>query len=471
MTMLRTGAATALAAALSGCLTAEVAPCADDAMCRDAFGFGNVCGESGYCERLELIDRCHNVWPADLLDDPETYRDAIVFGSMYDAAYDAAEVQSARLAIIQANDEGGLENRSFGVIECTYEENSDYDDLDYDGATSEVAVFLADRVGVPGIIGPYTSSQTEAAYNATKDRVFIISPSATSPALTYIDGLEKSDENPGYLWRTAPTDAYQGAVAARYLDEMGHSHVAVVYQSGPYGEGLAEIFIEEFTARGGTADSYEFDDENSRAEAIADVQNTSELDVTQVFFISSETSDIAAFLNAAANKGFETRGIFLSDAAADTDLLADTEDVSELDDQIRGTRPSAPSGAVFDAFAAAYSAEYQQDPYATVYMPYAFDAAWLSIFTSAWSLYQEDAVTALGLARGMRHVSSGDEIEIRPTNWSTLKAYFQTGRTVDVVGTSGELDYDPETGETSAPIDIWRINDSRDGFDTERTYN
>jgi branched-chain amino acid transport system substrate-binding protein len=455
--------------ALTGCLESPVATCSLDSECRDAFGFGMVCGDEGYCEDVEVPARCASSYPDDLLENRDAYRDAIVLGSVYDAAWDIAEMQSVRLAFLQASEGDGLDGHTLGIVRCSYEENHDGDGLDYAGAVNEVGTFLRGELGVPGFIGPYTSSETEALWNALSSSdagpAFIISPSATSPALTYIDGLTKSDAEPGLLWRSAPPDSLQGQVAAQDMVTRSVDTVAVLYEAGPYGDGLADIFQDEFSSAGGTVERYEFSSESTMFEHIATIKATG---TQEVFFISAETSTIATFLEALVTVGgFETTGIFLSDAAADTDMLADASGATSLFDQIRGTRPAVPSGTLYDTFAAAYESTYDQDPYATIYMPYAYDAAWHAAYAVAWSHFQVGAVTPEGMGAGMRRVSSGTALELKSSSWGTLKAAFEDGAGVDVKGTTGSLDYDPETEETTAPIEVWTVNLAGDGFDIQ----
>ena len=45
------------------------------------------------------------------------------------------------------------------------------------------------------------------------------------------------------------------------------------------------------------------------------------------------------------------------------------------------------------------------------------------------------------------------------------------GKSIDVKGSSGTLDYDPVTEETTAPMDVWVINAAGDGFETIATVD
>jgi len=74
--------------------------------------------------------------------------------------------------------------------------------------------------------------------------VVMISPSATSPALSTID-------DNGYFFRTSPSDARQGQVLADVLKQRGIMDVAITYTNNDYGKGLADSFTSAFLANGG----------------------------------------------------------------------------------------------------------------------------------------------------------------------------------------------------------------------------
>jgi len=101
--------------------------------------------------------------------------------------------------------------------------------------------------GVAAIMGADCSGVTGAvlANVALPNGVVMISPSATSPALT-------TAEDNGLFFRTAPTDARQGQILADMVSERGVTEIAVTYTNNDYGKGLADAFQENFEAKGGT---------------------------------------------------------------------------------------------------------------------------------------------------------------------------------------------------------------------------
>lgn len=450
--------------------TFEPTSCSTGAECRDAFGFGYTCGDEGLCVALEQPARCDYSWPEDLLTRPEAHRDAIIVGSLFDHSTDIPEAQATRLAFQQLEDVGGLDGRELALVQCSYEEDDALDALAADEATEAMATWLAAEAGAHAVIGPATSGMTEVAWRALDPLgAMLVSPSATSPALTWLDGVTKSDEDPGLLWRTAPPDSLQGRVMAE--DVLSHVQdaapsVALLYQVGPYGEGLAEVFGETFTLGGGTVVLAPFENDTQIAAAIGDAAAA---DVDAVVFVSSDLPDVVAFFQGVAGgyPGWDLP-IWLGDAARDAELLSINLEARELFPLVRGTAPGVPSGAVYEFFASSYALAFDGDSAEdSSYTSYAYDAAWLVAIGSAYGLYRDEGVTGLGTARGLRKVSAGPALEIKPLNWSTALQYWQEGGGMDLAGASGELDFDPETGETSGPIDVWVIEDG--AFVTETT--
>ena len=148
---------------------------------------------------------------------------------------------SAEMAFKEASDSGKLLNGS--TIEVV---RADSTCIDAAAATSAAErLITSDRVA--GIMGADCSGVTTAIANnvAIPNGVTMVSPSATSPALTDID-------DNGYFFRTAPSDARGGEILAQVVIERGVSKVAVTYTNNDYGKGLADSFSSAFTALGGT---------------------------------------------------------------------------------------------------------------------------------------------------------------------------------------------------------------------------
>ena len=114
-------------------------------------------------------------------------------------------------------------------------------------AAQAAAERLVTAEGVKGIIGGDCSGVTRAVLQnvARPNGIVMVSPSATSPALT-------ADEDDGLFFRTSPSDAREGEVMGDILVEKGVKSIALTYSNSDYGKGLAESIAAAFTAKGGT---------------------------------------------------------------------------------------------------------------------------------------------------------------------------------------------------------------------------
>ncbi len=457
--------ALACAAAAAGCsaTTTDYASCKLNSDCRDRFGFGWVCADSGFCEEAQHITRCASSFPEDLFFDPQEHSDTIVFGNIMDRslATHRAREKSARLAIKQADDEGGLSLRDFGVVFCTIEEDPEFDDLTRPEAAVYVSDYLVNTLGVPAVIGPASSDDVNTVFtqiNGAGAEALFISPSATSPALSALDPATVDDDHPGLFWRTAPPDSLQGAAIAYDMRTTRNiDNVAVIYQTGSYGEALSTVFSQEFQKDGGTLPTlFSYETDGQRSEAIGMVAMGS---FQEVLFVSSQTQQVIEFMDAAATlTGYDGMGIFLTDAAANQDLLMEADPTRFP--QVRGTRqaPLDPDkDLVYATFLANYSSEYGEDAQLFSFTANAYDAAWLLVYGSAWALYQDGSISGLNIAKGLRQVSNGESIGLLPTTWNQVREKFQRGDSINVEGASGSLDYDPVTEETSGRIETWQI--------------
>ena len=147
---------------------------------------------------------------------------------------------SAEVAFKEASDSGNLLGGEKIVVV-----RADSTCIDA-GAATAAAERLVTSEKVAAIMGADCSGVTTAIANnvAVPNGVPMISPSATSPALTTI-------EDNGYFFRTAPSDARQGQVLAKIVMDRGISEIAVTHTNNHYGKGLTDSFNSAYTALGG----------------------------------------------------------------------------------------------------------------------------------------------------------------------------------------------------------------------------
>ena len=147
----------------------------------------------------------------------------------------------AELAIKEVSDSGAL----LGGLQVV-SVRGDTTCIDAAAATAAAErLITADRVNA--IVGGDCSGVTIAVLQnvAKPNGIVMISPSATSPALSTI-------EDDGLFFRTAPSDARQGEVEADILQEMDIGEAALTYTNNDYGKGLADSIEANFKMRDGT---------------------------------------------------------------------------------------------------------------------------------------------------------------------------------------------------------------------------
>lgn len=133
---------------------------------------------------------------------------------------------------------------------------------------------------VLGMVGPFNSFVAAAQIPvANADDLAILSPSTTSDCLTLnVPGCQPPARPSGInnFFRIAARDSDQGRAMADFtVNELHRPRVAVLSDGFPYGEGLADSFVKELTAVGGTvvlrekfnASTYDFSEVLNRVKA------------------------------------------------------------------------------------------------------------------------------------------------------------------------------------------------------------
>ena len=142
---------------------------------------------------------------------------------------------AAELAISEVNESGMMQVEAVrGDTTCV------------DNGAAQTAAERMIGEGVNAIVGGDCSGVTGAILQnvAIPNGMVMISPSATSPALSTV-------EDQDLFFRTAPSDAREGEVMTEVLQDRGVNSVALTYTNNDYGKGLADAFQSAFEAAGG----------------------------------------------------------------------------------------------------------------------------------------------------------------------------------------------------------------------------
>ncbi|MBI4701249.1 MAG: ABC transporter substrate-binding protein [Deltaproteobacteria bacterium] len=492
--------------------------CQSDAQCAAAFGLGSAC-DDGYCTEPQACQTGHDcrrgvgsgaciagvctaafpadpscpvTEPEDLSSEPLSGPDApLVLGGIFslDEEFDQAQTKAARLAIREINASGGaIDGRKLALVLCdnggagnkaegTERERLNQHALDY----------LSGTLGVPALVGPLTSSDALVLIPYTLKQRYptvIVSPSATSPALTdEPDRLDGAGDKHGLFWRTAPSDELQGEVLAKDVIGLQEkiSKVAVLFIQDAYGQGLAKVFQESYGPDKTT--TFPFDEKTDRKSLAEQVEKHEKGPFDAVLIIAVLASDTVSILTEMAGTSLAAKPLFFSDGSKDASKLLDPKLPDAVKDMIRGAIGTAPAGppldpkdaryVPFDQFDTALKKDFKISAKDYSFLAHSYDAGYVISYGVLYASQFGNSFDGRNVAEGMSRLSKGQDVDVGRTGWSTAKKGL-TGpdpKEINIQGCSGPLDFDPATGEAPGPIEIWRVKDDLSGFEVTKTIN
>jgi branched-chain amino acid transport system substrate-binding protein len=329
-------------------------------------------------------------------------------------------VAGAQLAIDQVNAQGGILGGGKLV--------SVVGDSACDATTAGAA---ADKVvnteQVTAIVGAFCTGATIGAANAAgiPGNVVMISPSASAPALTT---LEDND----LVYRTTPSDAFQGVKMADLLIQKGIKDVGVTYVNNDYGKGLADAFAASFTAQGGTI-SVNVAHEEGKADYRAELGQLAGGGSPNLVILAYASGSGQTVLRQAVESGDFTMYVG-GDGMVGDDLLTGIDAASV--EGLLATRAGAYAGEAADLYAK-LATDAGNDPAAT-YAPQAYDAA----FLLALAIEKNGSASREGLSAALRSVATAPGEQILPGEWTKAAELIKAGTDIDYVGAGGPAEFD-----------------------------
>jgi branched-chain amino acid transport system substrate-binding protein len=271
---------------------------------------------------------------------------------------------------------------------------------------------------VVAIMGADCSGVTTAVLQnvATAKGVVMISPSATSPALSTI-------EDNDFFFRTSPSDSRQGQVLAEILKEKGVKSAALSYTNNDYGKGLADSIQKNFEAVGGKitiSASHEDGKGDYSAEAAALGQAGGDVLIVAGYLDQGGKGVIQASLDADAFKIFMLPDGMIGDslpAAIGADLNGSY-----------GTLPAAQGDGVAKFEKMASDAGFKPGPYA----PQSYDAAALLIL----AMQASGSTDSNTFKMKVFDVANAPGEKINPGELGKALEILASGGDVDYVGAS-----------------------------------
>lgn len=330
------------------------------------------------------------------------------------AAFGQDISQAAKIAV---SDAGKFQGFSFELV------------AEDDGGTPEGGAAVANKFvadpQVVAIAGHIFSGATAAAmpiYEAAS--IPMMSPSATNPPLTTTGSKVFN--------RCVFTDAAQGKFAAAYLyNKLGIKQLAIMHDGQSYGQGLAQVVSDQFTALGGTVVAFQAitPGESDYSATLADIASKK----PEALFYGGYTAEGVVVVNQMKQAGLQGVIFFGDDGTFGQDFL----DRSGVNGEgAYSTSLIPPASDAKTKFDAAYLAAYTQP--AGKLSPY------------SWTAYDSAAV----LIKAIESVAvlSGGKLYIPR---AALVAAVRG--TKDYQGLSGTITCDA-TGECSASGPVFNID-------------
>ncbi|MFS8856681.1 ABC transporter substrate-binding protein [Synechococcus sp. H55.7] len=347
-------------------------------------------------------------------------------------AYGENCLKGIKLALDQINAAGGILGSPAQVVEAD------------DQTSAQPAIDAAQRLvnveKVAGIIGALGSGITipVATTVTAPNEIPQISPASTAPTITT---LEDSD----FLFRTVPSDAFQGVALAQVTREENLERLAVIYINNDYGKGLADSFKAAFEKQGGKiTKAVPYDP--GKASYRSELTQLKEGDPQALVLIGYPENGVV-ILRQALEEGLFDRFVF-TDGMRSPDLAAQVG-ADKLEGSI-GTSPQALTDSkAYQIFADAYKAAYGELP-PTPYIDTAYDAA----FLLALAIQKAGSTDGTAVRDALRQVANPPGTEILPGEWAKAVELLKQGEDINYTGASGSLDFD-EKGDVAGTFAHW----------------
>ena len=324
---------------------------------------------------------------------------------------------------------------------------------------------MIDTKHTPAVICCWSSGVTVAvATSATiPSGVLQMGNGTTSPLVTVLPADEKAD----LLFRTSPSDAMQGIVAAQFINgefdpDYKYEKVSTIYINNPYGQGLSNAFAAAFKKRGGTV--------------LAEVPHPEEAQPTYKSMLSQALKgdpDLLLVVSYPAHTivickesrdSFDFTNWQFVDGNSSVDII---KEVGEADmDGKYGTAPGEDTTTQgYQDFAKNYLEPFGYDhipPFTTN----SYDAAMTVGLAMAAAVVAGNTtaskITGEVLRDHLRQVSNPPGEKMEGGDQARVTEMFKAikdGQDIDYEGVSGPANFD-DNGDVITPVNIWQYQDN-----------
>ncbi|MFO7642816.1 MAG: ABC transporter substrate-binding protein, partial [Desulfosarcina sp.] len=306
----------------------------------------------------------------------------------------------------------------------------------------DAAQRMATMDGVHAFVGALSSGVTiPVAQSVSRVQGLAqISGASTSPVITTLDDGD-------FLFRTVPSDAYQGVALAEIALAEGYKNLSILYINNDYGLGLAESFTAAFAARGGAvvhSASYEPGQSSYRGE----LRRVSRGDPQGLVLIGYPENG-QTIVRQALEGGFFEKFVF-TDGLRSPEMIAAIG--AEFMDGVIGSSPRAMEdnpGARH--FREAYRQKHGEIP------PQPFmDSAYDAVYLIALAAQRAGKADRTAIRDHLRAVAGPPGVTVNPGEWERAVELLAAGENINYEGASGNVDFD-ENGDVPGTFAHWRV--------------
>ena len=359
------------------------------------------------------------------------------------AAYGPDILKAIQMAVSEINAQGGVNGTDVQLFSG--------DDATTPATGAQVATTLIQQNHVSAIIGSLASGVSASVISVcVQNHVVEVSPASTSPLFSNLTLTQ------GWFFRTVPSDALQGVVAAHYLrTNRSYQKVAIIGIDNPYGNGLASVFQTAFTKLGGTVTIKEIVPQalTSYSTYLTTVFAAGVPDA--VYFIAYPDTGLQLMKDWYAGRANWPTNWTFSEGLQAQSFIDSLVTAGIPVQAINGSAPVSPSGALYDAFATRFNALYGHQP--GLFASEGYDATYM-IALAALKANAVDGPSIKAQMIPISGTSTGVGTKIYPGPGNFTAARSVTGA-FNYEGASGSLNWN-QYGDPTSSYEIWGMNTS-----------
>ena len=452
------GAAVAVAASRCSLIAGNFTECGEGLpLCPS----GRACDARGYC--VVVPDGCLGLPDSGVKAEyGSDAGDAIRLGLIFNFTNGAGVVNGSRvqqlnaaiLALDEINQRGVGGGRRFAFQVCDTQSSTTL--------ARTQAQWMADLKGVKALIVPTSGAVVGMADDTMSRDVLLMSPTATAKEVT---ALNNPDGGVRLVWRTSPSDVIQAKAIADVLTGAstfdaglsGVSNVGIAYLNDPYGQGLNAALSQQLSGKKNVRAT--FYDRGGNVDPSVATLDAFNPDVTVLVGFPDDVGRLvtkaAVTTNLSRASGHRW---FFTDSAKDPATVSGSP-AGELESDY-GTTPAQTSGPAYAAFQSDFLSHYGIDPSSTSFIAHTYDAVYVVALGCSYAVGSAgtSALTGSRIADGLGHLTSGAAIAVGPTDFTAARNAVQGGGSIDVLGASGQLNFDSATGEAPGLIELWQVD-------------